>query len=122
MSTTDSIDIDIGVSQVMHAAAERAIHYACAQFNVGQFQSQRIDVQAATRQKMQVRSLHLSFLFIITRFSCRRQGASADKLHVKAAKFLPLVGLARSKQDLFNRGHGAQYLYRPPPAGALTAL
>ncbi|EIE19402.1 hypothetical protein COCSUDRAFT_58690 [Coccomyxa subellipsoidea C-169] len=40
--------------QVMHAAADRAIHYACAQFNVGQFQSQRIDVQAATRQKMQL--------------------------------------------------------------------
>ncbi len=43
---------------------------------------------------------------------------SADKLHVKAAKFLPLVGLARSKQDPINRGHGAQDLYRPPPAGA----
>ena len=42
----------------------------------------------------------------------------ADKLQVKAAKFLPLVGLARSKQDPINRGHGAQYLYRPPPAGA----
>ncbi len=38
---------------------------------------------------------------------------SADKLHVKAAKFLPLVGLARSKQDPINHGHGAQYLYRP---------
>ncbi len=49
-------------------------------------------------------------LFTITRFSCRRQGASADKLHVKAARFLPLVGLARSKQDPINRGHGAQYL------------
>ena len=47
---------------------------------------------------------------IITRFSCRRQGASADKLRVKAAKFLPLVGLARSKLDPINRGHGAQYL------------
>ena len=58
------------------------------------------------------------FIIIITRFSCRRQGASADKLHVKAAKFLPLVGLARSKQDPINRGHGAQYLYRPSPAGA----
>ena len=42
----------------------------------------------------------------------------ADKLQVKAAKFLPLVGLTRSKQDPINRGHGAQYLYRPPPAGA----
>jgi hypothetical protein len=42
----------------------------------------------------------------------------ADKLQVKAAKFLPLVGLARSKQDPINRGRDAQYLYRPPPAGA----
>ena len=42
----------------------------------------------------------------------------ADKLQVKAAKFLPLVGLARSKQDPINRGHGAQCLYRPPPDGA----
>ena len=37
---------------------------------------------------------------------------------VKAAKILPLDGLARSKQDAINRGHGAQYLYRPPPAEA----
>ena len=30
-------------------------------------------------------------IIVITRFSCQRQGASADKLHVKAAKFLPLL-------------------------------
>jgi hypothetical protein len=41
----------------------------------------------------------------------------ADKLQVKAAKCLPLVGLARSKHDPINRGHGAQYMNRPPPAG-----
>ena len=57
-------------------------------------------------------------IIILTRFSCQRQGASADKLHVKAAKFPPLVELARFKQDPINRGRGAQYLYRPPPAGA----
>jgi hypothetical protein len=39
-----------------------------------------------------------------------------------AAKILPLVGLARSKQDPINRGHSAQYLYRPPPAGAILHL
>jgi hypothetical protein len=39
------------------------------------------------------------------------------KLHVKAGKVLPLVGLARSKQDPVTCGCGAQYLYRPPPAG-----
>ena len=48
-----------------------------------------------------------------------RQGESADKLHAKAAKFLPFIGLARSKRGLINRGHGAN-LYRPPPAGDLT--
>ena len=36
----------------------------------------------------------------------------AEKLQLKAATILPLVGLARSKQDPINRGHGAQYLYR----------
>jgi hypothetical protein len=35
-----------------------------------------------------------------------------DKLQVKVAKFLPLIGLARSKQEPINREHGAQYLYR----------
>ena len=39
----------------------------------------------------------------------------ADKLHVKAAKFLPLVGLARSKKP---NEPWARYLYHPPPAGA----
>ena len=38
----------------------------------------------------------------------------ADTLQEEAAKFLPLVRLARSKQDPINRGHGAQYLHRPP--------
>ena len=35
---------------------------------------------------------------------------------------ISLVGLARSTQDSINRGHVAQYLYRPPPAGAIEAL
>ncbi|BDA43660.1 hypothetical protein COCOBI_04-6730 [Coccomyxa sp. Obi] len=39
--------------KLMNAAAERAIHYACSQFNIGQFQSQRMDVQYATKDKMQ---------------------------------------------------------------------
>ena len=37
-------------------------------------------------------------------------------VQAKAAKILPLVGLARSKQDPIKCGHGALYLYRP--AGA----
>ena len=48
-----------------------------------------------------------------------------DKLQVKAqqaAKCLPLVGLAKSKQDPINRGHGAQYLNRPPPAAGPGAI
>ena len=61
-----------------------------------------------------------SVILILTPFSCRRQGASADKLHVKAAKFLPLVGLARSKQDPINHKHGAQCFHRPPPAGKFS--
>jgi hypothetical protein len=40
------------------------------------------------------------------------------ELQVKAADILPLVRLARSKQDPVNRGHGAQYLYCPLLAGA----
>ena len=51
----------------------------------------------------------------------RGQGASADKLQVKADRLLPLVGLARSKQDPVSSGHSAQHLYRPPPAGASDA-
>lgn len=52
-----------------------------------------------------------------------RQGESAEKLQAKAAKFLPFIGLARSKRGLINRGHGANS-YRPPPAGdlKLTAI
>ena len=45
-----------------------------------------------------------------------------DMLHAEAAKILPLVGLAKSKQDPVNRGHGAQVLYCPPPAGANDTL
>ena len=54
----------------------------------------------------------------ITRFSCLEADCVFRQAAVKAAKILPLVGHARSKQDSINRGHGAQYLYRPPPAGA----
>jgi hypothetical protein len=60
-------------------------------------------------------------IIVITCYSCQeRQGASANKLQVKAAKSFTLAGLARSKQDPINGGHGAQYLYRPPPAGAVV--
>ena len=57
--------------------------------------------------------------YYYTLFLPRGKVRPADKLQLKAAIILPLVGLARSKQDPVNRGHGAQYLYRPPPAGAM---
>jgi hypothetical protein len=47
----------------------------------------------------------------------RGKGHPTDKVQVEAAKFLPRVGLARSKQDLINRGHSTRYLYRFQPAG-----
>jgi hypothetical protein len=56
-------------------------------------------------------------IIIITRFSCLEARCVCRQAAVKAAKILPLVVLAKSKQDPINRGHGAQYLYRPPPAG-----
>ena len=51
-------------------------------------------------------------------FFCLEARCVCRQAAVKAAKILPLVGLARSKQDPISRGHGAQYLYRLPPAGA----
>ncbi len=65
-------------------------------------------------------TLHLQTLLLhyYTLFLPTGKVRSADKLQLKAATILPLVGLARSKQDPINRGHGAQYLYRPSPAGA----
>jgi hypothetical protein len=58
-------------------------------------------------------------IIIITRFACREARCVCRQAAVKAAKFLPLVGLARSKQDPINRGHGwAQHIwpavYMPP--------
>jgi hypothetical protein len=66
-------------------------------------------------------SRHIIIIIIITkitRFSCLEVDCVFRQAAVKAAKILPLVGRARSKQDPINRGHGAQYLDRPPPAGA----
>ncbi len=53
---------------------------------------------------------------IVTHFFFRRQGASAGKLQVKAARIPPIVKFARSKQYSSNRGHNAQHLHRPQPA------
>ncbi len=52
-------------------------------------------------------------------FLARGKVRPAGKLQLKAAAILPLLGLARFKQDPINRGHGAQYLCRPPPARAI---
>ncbi len=64
---------------------------ACNKVNVG-FPSRKIIKQ----------SLH--------DFPARARGRPADKLHSQAANILPLDGLATSKQDPINRGHGAQWL------------
>ena len=74
-----------------------------------------------------VKSSHISVLLFLLLFlhaipPKRGKVRSADKLQVEGAKFLPLVGLARSNPDPINRGHGAQYLYRPSPAGAQIEL
>ncbi len=52
------------------------------------------------------------YFYYYTLFLPRGKARPADKLQLKAAIIF------RSKQDPINRGHGAQYLYRPPPAGA----
>ena len=59
---------------------------------------------------------------IITPFFCLEARCVCRQAAAKAAKILPLVGLARSKQDPINRGHGAQYFCRHPPAGANTRM
>ncbi len=41
--------------------------------------------------------------------------SAIDKLQIKAQQIIPLVGLARSKQDPTNRAHVARY-FIPPPA------
>ena len=63
--------------------------------------------------------LYISYIIIIARFSRLEARCVCKQAAAKAAKILPLVRLARSKQDPINRGHGAQYQYRPPPAGAM---
>ena len=59
-------------------------------------------------------------IIIVTRFSCLEAGCVCRQAAAEAAKILPLVGLARSKQDPINRGHGAQYLTGPRQPGPFT--
>jgi hypothetical protein len=56
--------------------------------------------------------LHAFPAYMSTRCVCRQAAVQG------LPQVLPLVGLARSKQGPMKRGHGAQYLYRPPPSGA----
>ena len=68
--------------------------------------------------------IHYYYSCCYTLFPPRGKVNPADSLQLKAATnnsvILHLDGLARCKQDSINHGHGAQYLYRPPPAGAST--
>ena len=68
-------------------------------------------------QMLSCKASLLQYHFYYT-LSCLEARCVCRQAAVKAAKILPLVGLARSKQDPINRGHGPQCLYRPPPAGA----
>ncbi len=67
------------------------------------------------------RCYYYCYQYYWTLFLPRGKVRPADKLQLKAATILPLDGLARSKQAPVKRGHGAQYLYRPPQAGAKPA-
>ena len=67
--------------------------------------TQRQPCTAATRDQESSTKM-----IVIAHCFCQdRQVASADKLQVKAAKILPVVRLARTKQDPINRGYGAQF-------------
>ena len=61
------------------------------------------------------------YYYYTTRFSLPRGEVHLQTSCSEDCTILPLVGHARSKQDPINRGHGAQYLYRPPAAGANIA-
>ncbi len=53
----------------------------------------------------------------LTNFSClEARYVLQTSCSQRLPQFYPLLALARSKQDPINRGHGAQYLYRPAPA------
>lgn len=51
-------------------------------------------------------------------FPAKRQGASANELHAKAARKSPFAKFVGSMQDPVNHGHVAQYSCRAPPARA----
>ena len=63
---------------------------------------------------------HLGLLLslLLHAFPAKKDKVRLQQAATKAVTILPFDGVARSKQDPINRGHGAQYLYRPPPAGA----
>jgi hypothetical protein len=53
-------------------------------------------------------------------FLSKRHGASADKAACEGYQNAAPCWLARSEQGPVNRGHCAQYLQPPPPAGATS--
>ncbi len=54
-------------------------------------------------------------------FKCQRQGASADKLQVKAAKILPLVGLPDPSKTQSTMGMVLS-IHNAPGSRALTSI
>ena len=75
-------------------------------------------ISRGTSEEECFRAMRPVLLLLLHAFPAKRQGASCKQAAVKGCHNPPLVGLAISKQDPTNRGHGAQYLYRPPPARA----
>ena len=81
---------------------------------------------ALSRRQMMPGRFHAAcarahYVVVITvfnrRISCEKwQDAPANKLQVKAAKILPLVGLPRSNQDPVECGLGTRCFYRALPA------
>ena len=76
--------------------------------------AEKVRVIAQLPAAMQSLSCHYHY----TKFLPEGKMHPADKLQLEAATILPLDGPARSNQGPIKYGHGAQYLYCSPPAGA----
>ncbi len=105
--------------------AVRAVRAAAVQAAPLRLWAAQHPLRSPNRRRLQTRQPRQVRVFVYchyyhTLFLPRGKVRPADKLQLKAATILPLVGLARSMHHPINRGHGAQYLYRPPPAGAVS--
>ena len=89
------------------AEAAAAAHIRACEALLGAFLMDMLQTPAGGYHPLSENIINI--IFVIACHSCqKRQGASAGKLQIKAAKILPLDGLARFKKDPFNRWHGVQ--------------